>query len=157
MDLPITLNLSHILAFLEYLYAKHISARVIKNYLSSNKTMATAYNLDSTYLYHHAVNRYLRSISINTHFSPTPRGVFDLITPCHISVSCDILSDHFLFRDIFHTSFLAFLIMSNIAPHSAKRFDPCKHTLSQDLIFAHSGAHLVIKSPKTLQDHTPST
>ena len=43
--------------------------------------------------------------------------------------------------------------MSNIAPHSSSKFDPCGHFLRQDLIFAPPGAHLLIKWTKTLQHH----
>ena len=43
--------------------------------------------------------------------------------------------------------------MSNIAPHSSSKFDPCVHFLRQDLIFAPPGAHLLIKWTKTLQHH----
>ena len=40
--------------------------------------------------------------------------------------------------------------MSNIAPHSAAKFDPAVHILKQDLIFAPPGAHLLLL---TLQDN----
>ena len=43
--------------------------------------------------------------------------------------------------------------MSNVAPHSIARFDPDKHFLRQDVIFAPPGAHLIIKWTKTLQDN----
>ena len=41
--------------------------------------------------------------------------------------------------------------MFNVAPHSDKTFDPARHFLRQDLIFADPGAHLLIKWTKTLQ------
>ena len=47
----------------------------------------------------------------------------------------------------------AFLRMSNIAPHSLKLFDPNKHFLRQDVIFAPPGAHLILKWCKTMQDN----
>ena len=43
--------------------------------------------------------------------------------------------------------------MLNLAPHSAKAFDPSKHFLRQDLFFDPPGAHLLLKWTKTLQDH----
>ena len=43
--------------------------------------------------------------------------------------------------------------MSNLAPHSAKAFDPSKHFLRQDLFFDPPGAYLLLKWTKTLQDH----
>ena len=35
--------------------------------------------------------------------------------------------------------------MSNMAPHSSKKFDPTRHFFRQDLMFATPGAHLLIK------------
>ena len=50
-----------------------------------------------------------------------------------------------LYRAIFLTSFFAFLRMSNIAPHSRARFDPGRHLLRQDIIFASPGADILLK------------
>ena len=153
MELPVNINLHNVLTFLEYLFQNNISPKVIRNYLSSVRLMALKYNIPQTGLVHYAISNYLRSISINSYFRPTPRGIFDLTTLYHISISCDILDDPVLYRAIFLTSFYGFLRMSNIAPHSAKQFSKHRHFLRQDLIFGHPGAHLIIKWTKTLHDH----
>ena len=41
--------------------------------------------------------------------------------------------------------------MSNIAPHSIAKFDPSRHILRQDVIFADPGINLILKWTKTLQ------
>ena len=106
--------------------------------------------------HHQLVSAYLRSISINSTFTPTPRGTFRLETLIGISKACDRLQDPTLYRAIFLTSFLAFLRMSNIAPHSRARFDPDpgRHLLRQDIIFASLGAHILLKWSKTMQNRT---
>ena len=154
MELPVCVNLHNVLTFLEYLFQSNISPRVIRNYLSSVGLMVQKYNIPHSDVNHYAITNYIRSISVNSTFKPTPRGIFDLPTLYQISISCDILSDPILFRAIFLTSFYGFLRMSNIAPHSSKQFSACRHFLRQDLIFADPGAHLVIKWTKTLQDHS---
>ena len=148
MNLSVEISLHNILVFLEYLYINSLSPKVIKNYLSSISSMARKFSLDSSNCYHHMVQRYLRSISINSKFSPTPRGLFDIQTLYYISLSCDTLSDPILFRAIFLTAYFA-----NFAPHSLAKFHPDKHFLRKDLTFAPPGAHLLIKWTKTLQDH----
>ena len=153
MDLPVSISVHNILTFLEYLYQNLISPKVISSYLSSIHSKAGLYSWDTSSLSHPAIHRFIRSININSKFSPTPRGVFDIQTLYHISLSCDILHDPPLFRAIFLTAFFGFLRMSNIAPHSSSKFDPCTHFLRQDLIFAPPGAHLLIKWTKTLQNH----
>ena len=97
--------------------------------------------------------RYMRSISINSHFTPTPKGVWDIRTLYLISLSCDILQDPILFRAIFLVAFYAFLRMSNIAPHSKAQFDKSRHLLRKDVIFGYPGAHIILKWYKTLQNH----
>ena len=136
MDLPINISVHNILTFLEYPRKK-----------------ASIYNWDTSSFSHPAIHRFIRSININSKFSPSPRGVFEIQTLYHLSLSCDILSDLLLFREIFLTPFFWFLRMSNIAPHSSSKLDPCFHFLRQDLIFAPPGVHLLIKWTKTLQHH----
>ena len=152
MELPVELNVHSILAFLEYLYNNSVSYKVMLNYVSSLKKAAIKYHWHPEVLSHRLVSEYLRSISINTRFAPTPRGIFDLTTLALISQACDILVDPPLFRAIFLLAFFAFLRMSNIAPHSRFKFDAQRHFLRQDVIFAEPGAHILIKWTKTLQD-----
>ena len=147
------ISVHNILVFLEYLYINSLSPKVIKNYLSSISSMARQLKFDTSNCYHHMVQRYLRSISINSKFAPTPRGLFDIKTLYYISWSCDTLSDPILFRAIFLTAYFGFLRMSNFAPHSLSKFHPDKHFLRRDLTFAPPGVHLLVKWTKTLQDH----
>ena len=153
MDLPVHISVHNILTFAEYLYQNNVSPRVISTYLSSIQAKAKFFNWDVTPFTHPSISRYIRSITINSPFNPTPRGVFDLQTLYNIFISCDILNDPTLFRAIFLTAFFGFLRMSNIAPHSSSKFDHNRHFLRRDLIFASPGAHLLLKWTKTLQDH----
>ena len=138
MEVPVELTVHSFLAFLEYLYINS----------------ATKYHWNPEILSHRLISKYLRSISINSRFAPTPRGIFNLNTLTLISQACDILDDSLLFRAIFLLAFFAFLRMSNIAPHSRFKFDASRHLLRQDIIFAHPGAHILIKWTKTLQDRS---
>ena len=130
-NLPIVISVYNILFFLEYLVRSSISPRVVQNYL---------------------IKRFLTTITINSSFAPTHQGIFDIRTIYLISMACDHLSDTLLFKAIFLTAFYAFFRMSNKAPHSKKAFDPTRHTLRQDLIFASPGLHIIVKWTKTLQD-----
>ena len=124
----------------------------MKNYLSSLKSMAKLHKIPFESLYHLSVELYVRSITINATFKPVPRGIFDIPNLLMISQACEFLSDPPLFRSIFLLAFLGFLRMSNIAPHTVSAFDYSKHLNRQDVIFAPTGAHVLIKWTKTLQD-----
>ena len=153
MDLSPTITVHNLLTFMEHLHLNTISPKVIKSYISSISAMAKCFRLDYSAVANHHVMKYLRSISINSKFAPTPRGLFDIKTMYHISISCDILTDPMLFRAIFLTAYFGFLRMSNMAPRSVKKFDPSKHFLRRDVQFLPPGVHLLIKWTKTLQDN----
>ena len=154
MSLSTEFTLHNLLAFLEYLHFNSISPRVIQNYLSSLKTVARTYGWDTSCFYHQMIFSFLRSITINSNFRPTPRGVFDISTLSLISKACDLLADPPLYRAIYLLAFFGFLRMSNIAPHSRAQFDPQRHLLRQDIIFGDPGAHVLLKWTKTLQDRS---
>ena len=147
------MTVHNILTFLEYLYQNVLSPQVICSYLSSIQARAKLYNWDIAAACHPAVTRYICSIGINSKFNPTPRGVFDMRTMYQISLSCDTLSDPLLYKAIFLTAILRFLRMSNIAPHSAAKFDEDRHLLLKHVIFTPPDAHLLVKWTKTLQNH----
>ena len=155
-SLPVNLTAQTLLIFMEFLSRYQLSHRVIRNYLSSLSSLAQFYGLDASHLSHPAVSRFLRSLSINSPFRPTPRGIFDIRTLYHISKACDSLSDPHLFTAIFLVAFYAFLRLSNIAPQSNRQFSHSKHFLRKDIVFAPPGAHLLIKWTKTLQDNNSS-
>ena len=152
MDLHPKFTLHNILCFLEFLHVNDLSPKVIKNYLSSLRSMAKFYKLPAEDLYNHTVTLYLRSLTINSKFKPIPRGTFDIPTLCKISEACELLSDPPLFRAAFLLAFFGFLRMSNIAPHSTRQYDYFRHLNRQDVIFAPPGAHVLLKWTKTLQD-----
>ena len=145
MNLTITVNVQNLLAFLEYLHSNGLSPKVIQTYLSSISNLAKLYGLDHSATSSHLISRFMRSISINSKFLPTVRGIFDIKTLHGISMACDVLSDPLLFRSIFLTAFYGFLRMSNIAPHSLKQFNHSVHLLRQDLIFGPPGGPFNIK------------
>ena len=154
MDLPVEFTVHSIITFLEYLFINQISYKVMLNYMSSLKSVARTYPWDISPLDNPLVGAYLRSIKINSTFSPTIRGVFDINILHSISVACDILLDPPLFRAAFLLAFFAFLRMSNIAPHSKSAFDPFRHILHQGMLFLHPGSPILLKWTKTLQDRS---
>ena len=131
----------------------HSQLRLFPNYVSSLSIMAQRYSIKHNALKDSCVTRLLRSISINSKFPPKPRGILDVKTLYLLSISCDILQNHILFRAIFLTAYFAYLRMSNIALLSSPKFDPEVHILRQDLILAPPGANLLLKLTKTLQDN----
>ena len=155
-SLPLDISAQNILIFLEFLVKNNLSPKVVRNYFASISSLSRFYHLDTSDLSHPAVLRFLRSLSINSTFRPTPRGVFGIRVMYDISRACDSLHDPILYRAIFLVAFYGFLRLSNIAPHSIRQFSQSKHFLRKDLIFGPPGAHLLIKWTKTIQDNHSS-
>ena len=82
---------------------------VIQNYLSSLKTFARAHGAPSAPFSHHLIAAYVRSISINSTFSPLSKGIFDLNTLLLMTRACDLLDDPPSTRPHFYWHSLDFL------------------------------------------------
>ena len=106
-----------------------IPYKVMLYYVYSLRQAARKYLWSPDVFSHRLVLEYLRSVSINTRFTATVRGIFDITTLSLISHTCEILDDPALFRAAFLLAFFGFLRMSNIAPHSRYKFDKNKHFL----------------------------
>ena len=87
--LPILIDLKYVLAFLQFLANNHIQPKVIGNYVSSIRTMASWFNLEHSALSHQHIFLFLRSIRINNPTPPTVKGVFDIPTIEKISKLCE--------------------------------------------------------------------
>ena len=70
------------------LHCNSVSPKVISTYVSSLKTAARRYNWNPDPLHHHLISAFLRRITINTRFTPTPCGTFDLTILACISRAC---------------------------------------------------------------------
>ena len=78
MPLPAAPSVHSFLVFMEFLYANSLSYKVILNYISSTQQASRRFNWTLAPFIYDLVITYLRCISINSKFSPTPRGIFDL-------------------------------------------------------------------------------
>ena len=150
--LSVNVTAQNLLIFMEFLSRNQLSHRVIRNYLSSLSSMAQFYGLDTSHLSHPAVSIFLRSLSINSSFRPSPRGIFDIRTLYHISKACDSLPDPYLFRAIFLVAFYAFLRISKIAPHSNRQFS---HSLGKTLYLLLQGLICSYNGPRPYKTTTP--
>ena len=107
--LPIHLSAQNLIIFQEFLETNHIYPVIVRNYFSSISSVSQFYDLDTSDLSHPAVLRFLRSLSINSSFRPTPWGVFRIRVLYDIYKACDHLHDPVLYRTTFLAAFYGFL------------------------------------------------
>ena len=67
--------------FFQFLHQSSLSPKVISNYLSSIRSMAKFYNIEHSDLSHIAASRFVRRVTINSRFSPTPERGFWYLHP----------------------------------------------------------------------------
>ena len=77
MDLPVVPSVHSVLAFLEFLHTNSISYKVIISYVSSLRKATHKYEWSPKVFSHRLVLEYLGSVSMNTRFTPTVRGIFE--------------------------------------------------------------------------------
>ena len=88
----ICISVLNVLVSLEYLVRCSISPNMVKNYLSSIANMIRFHSISLEAIYKEQVRRFFRSITLNSSFAPTHRGILDIYTLYLISLACDRLS-----------------------------------------------------------------
>ena len=93
----------------------------------------------------------LRGIKLSVHKPPTPKPLFSLQQLREISRLCQYFPSPAAFRAAYLVAFFGFFRISNIAPPFRSSFDPTRHLLRNEVLFAHPGCHLPVKWAKNIQ------
>ena len=144
-------HLSSLLAFLELLAQNGSKAHTLSSYVSSISHFFKLYDIPSSHLTHRKVLLLIKSVSINSPYSPSYKAILTIPTLSSLILACDSLSYAPVYKAAFLLAFFTFLRLSNIAPSSSSSFDPSRHILRSDIVFGPPGAHIIIKWAKVMQ------
>ena len=100
---------------------------------------------------HRKVHLFIKSVSMNSVYSPTFKALITIPILQKIVQACDTIAYGQVYKAAFLLAFFAFLRLSNIAPVSSSSFDPSRHFLRGDIIFGLPGAHVILKWAKAMQ------
>ena len=145
-------NVTLLLSFLEYLHENNISSGQMQNYLAALRAMHIAHGLETAPFKDERLPLFLKAIRIHRPFHPK------VLAHLNLSLLEKIinLSDHMQFPQVFKPLYLlmffSFLRMSNVLPHAIHQFDFSRHLARADVIFGITGAVLLIKWSKTMQN-----
>ena len=145
------LNTNHILVFLEFLVFNGMSTASIANYLSAIKAKLSIYAVDVSPFSHPQIKYFTRSLTLAAPLRISLKTVIDIDTLKAIVMKCDSMYMGQIFKAAFLLSFVSFLRISNLVPHSMQTFNPMEQLARADVFFAPPGAHILIKWSKTLQ------
>ena len=152
-------NVDHaaLAAFTELLIAEGLTISTIRNYFSAIKVLFVWWNKPETVqvLDSQAWSMQLRTVA-NTIRSP--HELKAALSPDELTAFAQACDSHPRFLPILMGALLAFfayLRVSNLAPQTAARFDPSRHTTMADIIPVDDGLFFRLRWTKTRQHNQP--
>ena len=145
-------NVTLLLSFIEYLHENNISSAQLQNYLAAIRAMHIAHGLETAPFKDERLHLFLKATRIHRPFKPKVLAHLDLSLLEKIIKLCDHMQFPQLFKPLHLLMFFSFLKMSNILPQSINQFDFTRHLARADVIFGITGAVLLIKWSKTIQN-----
>ena len=95
---------------------------------------------------------FLKVSKIQRPFKPRVLAHLDISLLDHIIMQCDKFQFPVVFKSLYLLMFFSFLRLSNVLPHSVAKFDYTRQLARADVILGTSGAVLLIKWSKTMQN-----
>ena len=141
-----------ILAFMEYLLQAGMTAANITNHLTAIRSCCIIYNIGTAPFRDNRLPLFIKSIKINRPLQPSWQFSVDENILYSICVASASLPFPNTFKALYLLAYFSFFRLSSVLPHSVATFDKSRHLCKGDVIFPQSGAVVVVKWTKTLQD-----
>ena len=111
-----SIEVAHILCFMEFLVGSIVSVSMIQNHLSGIRAKFVFYDLNSNVLSDQRIRLYIKSLKINRTLVSVMRHIMTAEDLKHLSVLCDHIYMGPIYRAIFLVAFFGFLRLSNLPP-----------------------------------------
>ena len=144
-------SVESVICFLEFMAQQGSRAHTLMAYVSVMKHFFQLYDLDISVLDHRKIKLLIKSVSMNSVYTPKFKANFTPSLLIKIALACDSMLYGTVYKCVFLLAYFAFLRLSNLAPTSTQGFDPTRHILRGDVIFGPPGAHIIIKWAKAMQ------
>ena len=139
-----------LLSFLEYLHQNHISSGQLP--LTAIRAMHIVNCLETSSFKDERLPLFLKASRIQRLFKPRVLAHLDISLLDHIIMQCDKFQFPVGFKPLYLLMFFSFLRLSNVLLHSVAKFDYTRQLARADVIFGTTGAVLLIKWSKTMQN-----
>lgn len=138
--------------YCEFLARSFSSPKTIRNYISGVRLMHKYVHASADSIHSFELELMLRALDVNLRHVPNQRLPISESLLSKLCTLCDTL-DSFgsTMKCAILLSYFGFLRQCNLAPKSARFFDPSRHTCRGDVIVHPPGLILVLKWSKTLQ------
>ena len=144
-------QITHILAFIQYLTTAMTSPASIRNIISSLSSTYTRLGWNPSPFSGHFVQAALKSIDVNSRYKPTQK---EAIAPDQLDAILAMVlaaTKDYSLVCLLSFGFSRFFRQSNMAPSSAKVFDPTRQFTRVDVSPGVQGLTVKVKWTKTLQ------
>ena len=148
LSLPAISSLD-VLAFMEYLAQSGMSPDNITNHITAIRSISIIYGLDTAPFRDQRITLFIKSLKINRPLAPAVKLVTDHILLLQIVTVSAHLQYPLVYKSLYLLAFFSFLRLSNILPHTIKKFDKSRHLCVGDVVFAFQRAVIVVKWSKT--------
>ena len=146
-----SVNLHHVMAYLQYLVENGVSVNMVANNISALKASFIIYQLNHSVFENPQIAYFIKALKINRPLKVVQRNVMTLSQLRALVTLCDTIHCGQVFKAAFLLAFFAFLRISNIAPHAAGAFDPSRNLTPSDIKVTRKFMNVAIKWSKTLQ------
>ncbi len=138
--------------YCEFLARKFRSPKAIRNYISGARLLHKYLHVSADSLHSFELGLMLRALDINLRHVPNQRLPLTEKMLAQLCALCDSLDTFGItLKCAVPLSYFGFLRQSNLAPQTAKAFDPTRHTCRGDVITHPPGLVIVLKWTKTCQ------
>ena len=145
-------NVHLLLAFLEFLNHNGIAASQLQNYLTAIRALHILHGLDTSAFRDERLALFVKATRLQAPFHPSIPAHLDITLLERIIKQCDNMQFSVVFKPLYLMIFFSFLRLSNVLPHSVASFDHTRQLARGDVIFGDSGAVLLLKWSKTMQN-----
>ena len=154
---PYQVNIHLLLAFLEFLHHNGISPSHLQNHLTAIRALHILHGLDTSAFRDERLALFVKATRLQAPFNLSISAHLDVTLLQRIIQQCDSMQFPVIFKPLYLVVFFSFLRLSNVLPHSVASFDHTRQLARGDVIFGDSGAVLVIKWSKTMQNRKDFT
>ena len=134
-----------IVAYLEFLASNGLSSPTLANHLAAIKANLSIYGLPTLIFQDPRIKYFQKATTLRAPFKPSLKKLIDIPTLQLLVRACDSTYMGQVFKAVYTLAFFSFLRLSNLVPHSCKKFSPLYHLARADIIFAKPGLHIIVK------------
>ena len=140
------------LGFLEYLNHNGVACSQLQNHLTAIRALHILHGLDTSAFRDERLGLFVKALKIQAPFNPRISAHLDIPLLERIIEQCNNLQFPVVFKPLYLVVFFSFLRLSKVLPHSVASFDHTRQLARRDVIFRESGAVLLLKWSKTMQN-----